>query len=222
MVLSERFLSVVTAAANAAPGPLVLPWPALGKPAGFRSFETFSEWCDVVLDLSVSEAIPRVTAQKYERAQRLFLLAWIDADLIKAGELAALVALELAVKDRYGHKAPKPAKKSKKKKIFELRVETAPFADLLKFMVDCDGLTDDQIPMIRRYGGTAKGFLTGELRPSLADRRNSAAHGDPFDSSPVGGLLELIRDLIDYAYRDFIAEAQNQSPPTRFGRDSAG
>src|SRR4051812_29273621 len=98
-MVSERFLSMVSAAADAAPGPLVLPWPAPGKPAGFRSFETFFEWCDVVLELSVSQAIPRITAEKYERAQRLFLLAWIDADLIKAGELAALVALELAVKD---------------------------------------------------------------------------------------------------------------------------
>ena len=33
------------------------------------------------------------------------------------------------------------------------------------------------------------------------------AHGDPFDGLPVGGLLELVRDLINYAYRDFIANA---------------
>lgn len=210
MALSERFLRIIAAAANSSPGPLMLPWPAPGNPAGFRSFETFAEWRDAVLALNVNASIPRIAVEKYERAQRLYLLAWIDSDLIKAGELAALVALELALKDRYGHLAPKP-KKNRKPKITDTRVETASFAALLKFMVECDGLTDGQIPMVRRCGGTAQGFLTGDLRPSLADRRNSAAHGDPFDSSPVGGLLELTRDLIEYAYRDFIAEIRRPS-----------
>jgi len=44
-------------------------------------------------------------------------------------------------------------------------------------------------------------------KPSLADRRNGMAHGDPFGESgaggPCAGLLELLRDLIDYAYRDW-------------------
>jgi hypothetical protein len=31
------------------------------------------------------------------------------------------------------------------------------------------------------------------------------AHGDPFDGLPVGGLIELVRDLITFAYRNFIA-----------------
>ena len=30
------------------------------------------------------------------------------------------------------------------------------------------------------------------------------AHGDPFDGFPVGGLLELVRDLIVYSYRDML------------------
>jgi len=49
--------------------------------------------------------------------------------------------------------------------------------------------------------------LTGETRPTLAERRNGLAHGDPFDASPVAGLLELVRDLINYAYRGYLAEA---------------
>jgi hypothetical protein len=35
--------------------------------------------------------------EKYRRAQKLCYLGWIDGDCIKAGELAALVALELAL-----------------------------------------------------------------------------------------------------------------------------
>lgn len=57
-----------------------------------------------------------------------------------------------------------------------------------------------------RCGGKAIGQLTGETEPALADRRNKLAHGDPFDGIPTGGLLELVRDLINYAYRGIIAE----------------
>ncbi len=32
------------------------------------------------------------------------------------------------------------------------------------------------------------------------------AHGDPFEGLPTGGLLELVRDLINFAYRHYIAE----------------
>lgn len=119
-------------------------------------------------------------------------MGWIDLDVLKAGELAALVALELTLMDRYGGQIPKKSRS---------------FATLLKYMADADGLTDAHIPMIVRTGGTAIGFVTGDAKPSLSQRRNSMAHGDPFDGLPVGGLLELVRDLINYAYRDFIANA---------------
>lgn len=82
-----------------------------------------------------------------------------------------------------------------------------PFAALLKHMVEGDGLDDSKLPIITRCGGTAIGQLTGDVRPTLAQRRNAMAHGDPFDGAPTGGLLELVRDLIEYAYRDYLAEA---------------
>jgi hypothetical protein len=127
------------------------------------------------------------------RAQTLYLLGWVDFSVVKAGELAALIALELAMMDRYGGRI------SKSKRIF---------ATLLKYMVDSDGLTDAQIPMVVRCGGSAVGQLIGETHPTLAERRNALAHGDPFDGLPTGGLLELVRDLINFAYRHYIAEAK--------------
>lgn len=81
------------------------------------------------------------------------------------------------------------------------------FASLLRHMVEADGLTDAHISMVVRCGGSAIGQLTGEGDPTLAERRNLLAHGDPFDGLPTGGLLELARDLINYAYRGYIAEA---------------
>jgi hypothetical protein len=46
-------------------------------------------------------------------------------------------------------------------------------------------------------------MVTGETRPSLWDIRNDLAHGAPLNELPWAGLLELVRDLINYAYRDW-------------------
>lgn len=173
-------------------GPLLLPWPVRGRPGGWIQFETMLEWRAFVDRLDLDPLVPDIVGTKFARAQKLYLLGWIDADLIKAGELAALVALELAVMDRYGAHFPPRRRR---------------FAALLKHMVEGDGLDDSKLPIITRCGGTAIGQLTGDVRPTLAQRRNAMAHGDPFDGAPTGGLLELVRDLIEYAYRDYLAEA---------------
>lgn len=172
--------------------PLLLPWPADGSPGAFLQFKTGAQWRDFVAGLGIDPRIPAIVQAKFERARRLYLFGWIDFNLIKAGELAALIALELALMDRYGGAI------SKRKRSFKT---------LLLHMVEVDGLTDAQIPMSVRCGGEAIGQLTGENNPTLAERRNLLAHGDPFDGLPTGGLLELVRDLINYAYRGFIAEA---------------
>ncbi|WP_231468193.1 hypothetical protein [Novosphingobium sp. CECT 9465] len=150
------------------------------------------EWRIFIDGLSIDPRIPQIVQAKFARAQTLYLLGWVDFTLIKAGELAALVALELAMMDCYGGKVAKSKRR---------------FAALLKHMVEVDGLTDRDIPMVTRCNGSAIGQLTGVTHPTLAERRNSLAHGDPFDGLPTGGLLELVRDLINYAYRAYIAEA---------------
>ena len=168
--------------------PLILPWPSPGNLGGFLSFSTINEWRNFVLGLSLHHAGPGIVATKFMRAQKLFFLGWVDVDLIKAGELVGLTALELALKDRYGT----PSGNNK-------------LPNLLKQMVEQDGLTDEKIPMVQRYGGTVVDRLVGKNKPSLTNIRNSLAHGDPFESLPGCGLLELIRDLIHYAYRNLIA-----------------
>lgn len=172
--------------------PLILAWPAPGNAGAFLRFAGPIEWRAFIDSLGIDPRIPKIVQAKFARAQVLYLLGWVDFTLFKAGELAALIALELAVVDRYGGKIAK-SKRS--------------FATLLKHMVEVDGLTDADIPMVTRCNGTAIGQLTGSTHPTLVERRNLLAHGDPFDGLPTGGLLELVRDLIDYAYRDFIAEA---------------
>lgn len=171
--------------------PLLLPWPLLANPGGFIEITRADDWRAIVDGLVINPLIPEIVRAKFERALTLYLLGWLDLGLIKAAELAALVALELAVMDRYGGKI------SKRKRSF---------ATLLKYMVEVDGLTDAQLPVMVRCGGKAIGQLTGETQPTLAERRNKLAHGDPFDGLPTGGLIELVRDLINFAYRDYIIE----------------
>lgn len=184
--------------------PVVLAWPTPGNPGGFVRFEKAADWRNFVEDLGIDTRIPDIVRAKFARAQTLYMLGWVDFSVVKAGELAALIALELALMDRYGGRISK-GKRS--------------FAALLKYMVESDGLTDAQIPMVTRCGGTAVDQLTGETRPTLAERRNTLAHGDPFEGLPTGGLLELVRDLINFAYRDYIAEAVTLGGPlTSAGR----
>lgn len=162
------------------------------NPGVLIEFSTVAQWQVFVSSLSLHAGIPEIVAAKFRRAQMLYFLAWLYFDLIKAGELVALSTLELALNDRYGSKV-------------KLRGGCRPFAELLKYMVQ-DGLTDEKIPMVRRTKGSAIGFVNGDSKPSLAEIRNKQAHGDPFDGFPYGGLLELVRDLIQYAYRDMIRE----------------
>lgn len=183
--------------------PLLLPWPTDGDAGGFMQFAKASDWHAFVANLGIDPRIPEIVRAKFARAQTLYLLGWAHFGVVKAGELAALIALELALMDRYGGQLSK-SKRS--------------FAALLQYMVEVDGLTDTQIPMVVRCGGTALGQLTGATHPTLAERRNALAHGDPFDGLPTGGLLELVRDLINFAYRHYIAEAASLgTQPTKVG-----
>ena len=171
--------------------PVFLPWPMDGNAGGLMQFQKATDWRAFVESLGVDPRIPEIVRAKFARAQMLYLLGWADFSVVKAGELAALIALELALMDRYGGHLSKNKRS---------------FAALLKYMVEIDGLTDAQIPMVVRSGGSALGQLTGDTRPTLAERRNALAHGDPFDGLVTGGLLELVRDLINFAYRHYIAE----------------
>lgn len=179
--------------------PVLLAWPTPGNPGGFIRFDKAADWRDFVEGLGIDTRIPDIVRAKFARAQTLYMLGWVDFSVVKAGELAALIALELALMDRYGGLISK-GKRS--------------LAALLKYMVEVDGLTDAQIPMVTRCGGTAVGQLTGKTRPTLAERRNTLAHGDPFEGLPTGGLLELVRDLINFAYRNYIAEAARVGAPS--------
>jgi hypothetical protein len=188
-------------------GTLTVPWPSRENLGGLLTFTDAEAWRGFVSELSLHPAIPWIVRGKFRRAQSLDFLARVDFDLIKVGELAALVALELALKDRCGQHLP-----SKKGR-------GPDFADLVKYLVEQDGLTDQALPFVGRYGGSLVPHLYESESARLARKaakvpppttlvgiRNSLSHGDPFDGLPWSGLLELVRDLIHYAYRDYLTE----------------
>jgi hypothetical protein len=178
-------------------GPLVVPWTEPGNPAHFHSFSTAEEWLAFVHRFNLSSAIPQTVALKYLRALKLYAFVWFDYDLIKAAELVALSALERALKENYEGKSKKSG-----------------LAAWVEYMAEHDGLTDHVLPIARRCGQTVVRYLyetdaaiearqkVGGADPmTLARIRNSLAHGDPLDGLIWPGLLEIIRDLIEYAYR---------------------
>jgi hypothetical protein len=191
--------------------PLTLMWPRPGNPGPVSlSFSDLEEWGRFIEEFNLNTLVPQAMWDKYSRAQKLYYLGWIDYDCIKAGELAALVALELALIDRYG--SVDQAKRSRNN-------GSPTLGSLIAYMVEKDGLTDDQLPTFRKYGGgaivsnlyesTEERKARGNAAPrplNLVERRNRATHGDPFDSMVCAGLIEVVRDLIEYAYRHFIEE----------------
>ena len=221
------FLDTLTLPLDRSDAPFVIPWLHTPEtPSGLRSFTNIMEWRTYIGDLRLDEGVWPGAAQKFQRAQKLYFLAWLDADLIKAGELVALTALEQALKERYAFRVLELRRKTgDKKRDIYLR-------DLLKHVVEQDGLTDEKLPTVQKCGGAVVRNLyeTDEARkarlyegqgdrkvkramaaipPMTIDAiRNCAAHGDPFDTLPWGGLLEVVRDLIHYASRDRIAEWQ--------------
>lgn len=178
-------------------GPLVVPWTEPGNPAYFHPFSTAEDWLAFVHRFDLPSSIPQTVALKYLRAQKLYAFAWFDYDLIKAGELVALSALERALKENYEGNSKKSG-----------------LAAWIEYMAEHDGLTDQILPIAQRCGQPVVRYLyetdaaiearktVGGPEPNtLARIRNGLAHGDPFDGLNWPGLLEIVRDLIEYAYR---------------------
>ena len=214
MTILNEFLTALERAAEVAPGGRTIPWPSPGTPGGFVSFANFAEWQRVILGFRLSAGVPRNMADLFDRALKLYLVAWLDFDFVTAGELAALGALEHSLRDcylgdfreRHTKKVVARAKNEKRQPKLEenFRPERILLTDLLRHMYQRDRLTDEQLPCVRKYGGGVLRLLDGEANPSLADMRNVRAHGNPFGSGYQSGLLEVARDLIEYAYRDAI------------------
>ena len=93
-----EFPDILHVSADRIDMPLPIHWPESGNPSAIQVFDRLCDRQAFVAGKRLHFAIPHVVAAKYWRAQKLYFLGWIDYDLIKAGELAALTALELALR----------------------------------------------------------------------------------------------------------------------------
>jgi hypothetical protein len=217
MTISPEFVEALALAAQRVPGARTIPWPVPGRPGGFVTFANFIEWQQVILGYRLAAGVPRNMADLFDRALKLYLAAWLDFDLVTAGEMAALAALEHSLRDcylgyfreRHTEKVLARAKSQKREPTLKenFQPETVPLARLLQHLHEQDGLTDDHLPCVRKYGGSIMRLLTGEADPSLAGMRNVRMHGNPYGSGYMSGLLEVVHDLIEYAYRERIRQA---------------
>lgn len=200
----DRF-DILNIEADRSENPLRLFWVGSSSATELYVFSHLSEWRHFIDGLSLNCQVPQPIDSKYERARYLYYLAWIYPEIIKAGEVAAFAALELALKDSYPHVYQKIDKKGK--------VVPAYLKDGFKYMIEGDGLKNEKLPIFQKYDWNVVENLY-RVRPdgyigkveqtgTLVGIRNSLAHGDPFDALPYAGLLEVVRDLIGYMYRNF-------------------
>ena len=96
-----------------AAGPLNLVWPSPRSPVDTLQFNTATSWRAFIDELGLPAHLPNVIQRKFSRAQALYRIGWIDPGMIKAGELAALIALELALKDRSARATRRAARRSR-------------------------------------------------------------------------------------------------------------
>jgi len=207
--------------------PLTVPWPEPGNPGAIRQIGCPSAWIELIRSCDLPGAVPQIVSARFVLAQKLYAYGWMEYGFIKSGELTAVVALELALLERYGRLvSDAQAMKRKKGPTKPSANPRSPmFHNLLHFMVENDGLTDGALPSALLYGGPVvarlyEGEKEREARKdtlvgpptTLVGIRNGLAHGDPYDGLPWGGLLELVRDLIEYAYRDMTTETRGHAP----------
>jgi len=75
MKLSPDFLRALEASADRSTDPIRMIWPVPGNPVAWVSFDTFAEWHDFIERLGLKHPVPQIVAAKFERAQKLHLLA---------------------------------------------------------------------------------------------------------------------------------------------------
>jgi hypothetical protein len=95
MTLTTKFLDAAAAAAERSSDPRVIPWPMPGNLGALRTFADFAEWRDAILGFSLPNGVPQNMRDSFDRALKIYLLAWIDFDLATAGEMAALSAFDM-------------------------------------------------------------------------------------------------------------------------------
>ena len=153
-------------------------------------FAHIREWRDYLLTLQINDTrVPGIHCDAYHNALRALLLAWVEPAIVQSAEMQALRSLEGALCGAYFQRLlEKERTRRRKLKPEAFKPSLGQFLD---FMSECDDLPDTMHSKSRFGPGSALNTI-----------RNRLAHGTPLNTLPCGGLLESVRDVIIYAYRN--------------------
>ena len=164
-----------------------------GRPnVPIMSFHLIGQWRDYLLRLQINDQrVPQFHVNEYHAALRVLLFAWIEPAVIKPAELQALRSLEGTLRDIYFepiYKMKQNQNPTLKREDFAKKLG---LGKLLDYMVEHDDLP----PLLHSE-------LKRSNKSALDTIRNTAFHGEPFNTMPWGGLFESVREVIIHACRN--------------------
>ncbi|MHB1280567.1 MAG: hypothetical protein ACYCYL_04955 [Acidithiobacillus sp.] len=150
-----------------------------------KHFASVEQWYDYVQSLRIKPhqvTLPYVDA--FDEALRVLFMTYIIPEFCKMAETKAFATLEGALKEAYHHKTCKTVSNKIHRR--------AGLADCLEWAEKNDGLTPDLFDK-----------TIGQRRPeALNVIRDKQMHGKFEEMFPWGGLFEVIKETIEYAFRN--------------------
>ena len=160
-----------------------------------RQFISIKEWYAYIRTLRIQPkqvAIPYIDA--FDEALRALFLSYLFPEFSKLGEMKALAVLEGALKEAYRHKMCERTVKPKApgtNPTVEHRPRCASLDECLEWAVKYDSLEPKLVDStIGRRRAEALNVI-----------RNKQMHGTFEEMLPWGGLFEVIKETIEYAFR---------------------
>ena len=160
-----------------------------------KIFASAKEWYEYVRGLRIyptQVTLPYVDA--FDEALRALFMAYLFPEFTKMAEMKALATLEGALKEAYRHKMCERVRKPKvpgSPPVVEHQQRCAELAVCLEWAVNNDGL---EARLVDR--------TIGWRRPeALNVIRDKQMHGRFEEMLPWGGLFEVIKETIEYAFR---------------------
>jgi hypothetical protein len=173
-------------------------------------FANVCEWRDYLLTLQIrSNGIPSIYVDKFNIALRILFLAWVDANIIKAAELQALLSMECALHGAYF----RVLFNDEQEKRTALRGKCTKNREFCTFNNYCKPINDTSFyPGLCRYldymvahDDLPRIYHSKEKKndcSALYIIRNYLGHGATQSNLPWGGLVDVIREVIEHAYRN--------------------
>ena len=163
-----------------------------------REFPTVEQWYNYVQSLRIPpHQIPLPYLDAFDEALRALFMTYLLPEFCKMAEMKALSTLETALKDAYHHQMCKQTARKTKPKAGESSTGSvhrcAALADCLEWAEQHDGLEPNLFDK-----------SIGQRRPeALNVIRDKQMHGKLEEMFPWGGLFEVIKSTVGYAFRNW-------------------